>query len=166
LLVSEQYVFGEGVLLEGIFLPAHFEVDVAQLVVFVRHGQLCAADHLHDVFEGEFCELDALLVAADGSVVHGEEVVELADGGVVLSQPEGVLHLLHLVYFNCLLYKFLLDAPLDGQQAALGAVVAVRFQQHHVVYADVLELLVLAVWHEVAQIGQEGLFVGLEVVGH
>ena len=100
-----------------------------------------------------------------GGVVDGEEIVELADCRVVLSLPEGIFQFLHLVYLNSLLDKLLLGAPLDSQQTAFGAAEGMGLQQDHVVNANMLELLVLAIGDEVAEIYEYLFLVWLEVVG-
>ena len=87
--------------------------------------------------------MDGFVVLSSRCVVHGKEIIELSDSWVVLSLPEGIINLYQLVYPISLLCQLLLDAPLDRQQTALGAVVVLRFKEDEVVDADVLELLVL-----------------------
>ena len=46
-----QYLFGLGVLFQRILLPANFEEDVSQLVVFVCHWQAIRARQLDRIDE-------------------------------------------------------------------------------------------------------------------
>jgi len=84
------------------------------------------------------------------NIEHGEKIIKFSDSRVVLSLPEGIFQLLHLVYLDCLLKVSLFDAPLDSQQTALGRIIGMWLQQYHVINAQMLKLIVLAVWDKIA----------------
>lgn len=122
--MNHQYFFGLVILSQGVFFSAHLKVNVSELVVLVCDWQFGYACDLHDILERELGELGCLFVLANAGVVHGEEVIKFADGWVVLTFPEGILKFLHFIDPGSLVKEFLLDAPFQCQQTALGAVVA------------------------------------------
>lgn len=150
LVMSLKYVFGSRVFLESLLFFPHFEVNIAQLIVLVGHRQGRGSSYFHHIFEGHSGQLDRVFVLTVLNIEHGEKIIKFSDSRVVLSLPEGIFQLLHLVYLDCLLKVSLFDAPLDSQQTALGRIIGMWLQQYHVINAQMLKLIVLAVWDKIA----------------